>query len=317
MRWEARVPLAGLTAFTLALAGCGAAPSREAVPLVVTTTTQLGSVVDDITACAGGISGTLMSPGQDPHEFSLSSADVATLERAKLVVANGLGLEGAMESALANVVADGGRVYEVAPHVDPINLSTVHADPKTGLAPVEVDDGDQDPHFWMDASRMARAAVNIGAELASVTGEQRYADCGAQVGVRLQGVDTQVRQILAVVPTDRRILVTDHEAFNYFAQAYDFKVAGVVVPGGSTDAEPSSADLQAVVDIIRAAHVPAIFSNTAVSPRLVQAVSGDAGTEVRVVPLYVDSIGPADSGVTTYSAMMLADAQAIASSLAP
>jgi zinc/manganese transport system substrate-binding protein len=301
-------------ALPLGLVGCSAPAGRTPV-VAVATTTQLGSVVGDIVACAGGTSHTLMTPGLDPHEFSLSSAEVAGMERARLVVANGLGLEGGMASALANVVRDGGRVYDAAADVDPIDLSTIHADPNTGLAPVAVDDGVADPHFWMDAARMGRAAVNIGGRLADATGEARYGECGRTVGVRLQGVDAEVRAILAAVPAGKRILVTDHEAFNYFAAAYGFKVAGVVVPGGSSDADPSSADLRAVIDVIRSAGVKAIFSNTAVSPKLVQAVSADAGGSVRVVPLFVDSVGPPGSGAETYATMMLTDARAIASAL--
>jgi len=312
-----RAAASALLALTLplGLVGCSAPAGRTPV-VVVATTTQLGSVVADIAACAGGTSSTLMTPGLDPHEFSLSSAEVAGMERARLVVANGLGLEGGMASALANVVRDGGRVYDAAADVDPIDLSSVHADPRTGLAPVAVDDGVADPHFWLDAGRMARAAVNIGGQLADATGEAAYAECGRTVGVRLQALDAEVRTILAAVPAERRVLVTDHEAFNYFAAAYRFTVAGVVVPGGSSDADPSSADLGAVIAVIRKAGVKAIFSNTAVSPKLVQAVSADAGGSVRVVPLYVDSVGPPGSGAETYAAMMLADARAIASALA-
>ncbi len=307
--------LAGLAAACLALSGCGAGPATEA-PTVVATTTQLGSVVSDIATCAGASSHTLMAPGLDPHEFSLSSRQLADAERAQLVVANGLGLEGGLTSALANVTRDGGHLFEVAPTVDPIDLASVHADPTTGLAPVAVDDGHLDPHFWMDAGRMARAADHIGAELARVTGRAAFADCGRRERAALDQVDAEVRTILGKVPQQRRILVTDHEAFNYFAAAYGFTVAGVVVPGGASDAEPSSADLRAVIDVVRTAGVPAIFSNTAVSPKLVHAVSADSGTPVRVVPLYVDSIGAPDSEAPTYAAMMLSDAHAIADALA-
>ncbi|MDI3329983.1 MAG: zinc ABC transporter substrate-binding protein, partial [Micrococcus sp.] len=89
-------------------------------PVAVATTTQLGSVLGDITACAGTSSTTLMGPGDDPHDFSPSSQQIAGMTQAELVVANGLGLESGMESALENAEADGARVLEVAPELSPL-----------------------------------------------------------------------------------------------------------------------------------------------------------------------------------------------------
>jgi zinc/manganese transport system substrate-binding protein len=285
--------------------------------VAIATTTQLGSILGDITACAGETSTTLMRPGTDPHDFALASDQVAAMTRAKLVVANGLGLEGGMAAALANVKADGGRVYEVAPDVDPLAYADLEAD-HAGEAGTHTthEHGTYDPHVALDASRMARAAENIGRELTAATGDAKYTACGAQVGTQLRQTDTEVRQILAVIPTARRVLITDHEAFNYFAQAYEFEVAGVVVPGGSTDAEPSSADIAAIVAVVKAEGVPAIFSNVAVNPKLVEAVAREAGGGVRVVPLFVDSVGGPGSGAETYRTLMTTNAQAIAAALA-
>ncbi len=315
------LPLAGTAILALGLTGCapggssaGASPGKQ--PVAIATTTQLGSILGDMTACAGTTSATLMRPGTDPHDFALASDQVAAMTRAKLVVANGLGLEGGMQAALDNVKADGGRVYEVAPDLDPLayaDLASTHAGESGTPTHAE---GTYDPHVALDAARMARAAANIGRELTAATGEARYTQCGAQVGEEIAETDTLVRQILAVIPTERRVLVTDHEAFNYFAASYEFEVAGVVVPGGSTDAEPSSADIARIVAVIKAERVPAIFSNAAVDPKLVQAVAREAGTEVEVVPLFVDSVGAPGSGGETYLALMVKNAEAIAAALA-
>ena len=316
------LPLAG-AALLLGLSACAApaspgtpADSATPGPVAIATTTQLGSILGDITACAGETSTTLMRPGTDPHDFALASDQVAAMTRAKLVVANGLGLEGGMASALASVKADGGRVYEVAPDVDPIayaDLEAAHAG-ETGTHTHA--QGTYDPHIALDARRMARAAENIGKQLTAATGEAKYTQCGTQVGAEISQTDADVREILAAIPAARRVLVTDHEAFNYFAQSYGFDVAGVVVPGGSTDAEPSSADIAAIVAVVKAKGVPAIFSNAAVNPKLVEAVAREAGGGVQVVPLYVDSVGEAGSGAETYRALMTKNAQAIAAALA-
>lgn len=310
------------TAASPAPAGAGsaaAAPSGEVV--AVATTTQLGSILGDITSCAGTRSLTLMPPGADPHDFALASDQVATMARAKLVVANGLGLEGGMDAALKNIRTDGVRVYEVAPDVDPIayaDLAHEAGHEEHGHDDHAADDGHahgtHDPHIALDAGRMARAAANIGKQLTAATGDAKYTECGATVEAELKKTDAAVRATLASVPKEKRILITDHEAFNYFAQAYDFEVGGVVIPGGSTEAEPSSADIAKIVAAVKAAKVPAIFSNTAVNPKVVEAVAREAGG-VKVVPLYVGSVGPAGSGAETYAGYMTKNAEFIAAAL--
>ena len=306
-------------AATLVIAGCTSTPAPTAsgptAPVAVATTTQLGSVLADITQCAGSTSATLMGPGDDPHTFAVSSTQVAEMVRAKLVVANGLGLEEGLTRALDNVRADGGAVFEVAPTVDPL--------PRVDLAPggdhddhAGHDHGVLDPHVWMDVKRMATAAKNIGAELTRVTNDPTYATCGVTVQGELEAVDAQMRQTMSTIPAERRILVTDHEAFGYFALSYDFTVAGVVIPGGSTDAEPSSAGIAALVATIKEKGVSAIFSNNTVSPRLVESVAAEVGGGVKVVRLYEGSVGAPGTDAATYAGMMLANARLIAEALA-
>jgi ABC-type Zn uptake system ZnuABC Zn-binding protein ZnuA len=311
-----------LLAAGLVLAACGggnepgsdASPGAATAPAIATTT-MLGSVLGDITACAGSTSETLMPPGADPHDFAPSSAQVAQLVGSDLVVANGLGLEESLADALESAEADGARVLEVAPLVDPIPFGEGGHSHDEG----EEDDqehGSEDPHFWQDVARMAEAAELIGSELADVTGDDAYTGCGTEVHDELMALDDEVRTILEVIPDERRILVTDHDALGYYADAYDFEVAGVVIPGGSTLAEPSSAELAELVEVIEDEQVPAIFANSANPTALVDAVAAETGTEVAVVDLFVDSLGPEGSGVETYQDMMRTNAQRIADALA-
>ncbi len=323
----------------LTLAACtpAAAPASdpsapaEAAPVAIATTTQIGSLLADITACAGTTSATLMGPGDDPHDFSLSSREVAELTKAKLVVTNGLNLESGLEAALSGAKADGATIFEVAPLLDPITYASIEEaqakqhdghdhQASTGSASSSGHDeghnhGEFDPHVHMDVKRMAKAASLIGAELAKVTGDDKYATCGTEVETQLNQTDSEVRDILSAIPADKRVLVTDHEAYNYFAAAYDFEVAGVVIPGGSTDAEPSSQELADLVAVVREDKVSAIFSNNTVNPRLVEAVANEAGTDLKVVQLFEGSVGPEGSGAETYATMMLTNAQRIADAL--
>jgi zinc/manganese transport system substrate-binding protein len=319
-----------LAASALALAACGApAPDGATTPaatpansaagtpegptVAIATTTQLGSVLGEITACAGATSTTLMGPGDDPHTFAASSAQVAEMTRAGLVVTSGLGLEEGLETAIAGAEQDGATVLEIAPLVDPIEFGEEPLE--EGESHDDHEHGDEDPHFWFDVARMAAAAELMGDALATETGNETFRDCGAAVREDLLEVDAEVREILAAVPEDRRVLVTDHQSFGYFAEAYGFEIAGVVIPGGSTDAEPSSVELAALVDVIRETGTPALFSNTAVMSSLVDAVAAEVGGGVTVVPLYVGSVGPEGSGAETYAGMMVTNATLIAEAL--
>ncbi len=308
-------------------AGASASPPSEVV--AIATTTQLGSILDDITACAGTTSATLMGPGDDPHDFSVSSREVAELTKAKLVISNGLNLESGLEAALNGAKSDGATVFEVATLLEPLSYASIeeaqaaqhaghdHAHGHEGEAGHDDshNHGEFDPHVHMDVARMAKAAGLIGAELTKVTGDGNYATCGQEVEAKLVETDKQVRETLSAVPAEKRVLVTDHEAYNYFAAAYDFEVAGVVIPGGSTDAEPSSQELADLVAVVREDKVSAIFSNNTVNPRLVEAVANEAGTDLKVVQLFEGSVGPEGSGAETYATMMLTNAQRIADAL--
>ncbi len=356
-----RFALAGLSAAALTLAACGGTSdstdtgtatgtstptSTEDALSIVATTTILGSVAGDIATCAGGSVTTLMPVGADPHDFTPSSAQVAQMVSADVVIANGLGLEAGLGDALSSAAADGARVIEVAELVDPIEFGSGghsregddhdhgddhshegddhdhgddHSEDKGDDHSHEGDDhghdhGSLDPHFWFDMNRMADAAVIIGDDLAELGGPT-YAECGQQVAEEIRTAESEVAALLESVPADKRILVTDHDAFGYLADAYGYEVAGVVIPGGSTLAEPSSAQLRELVEVIQAEEVPAIFANTADPSTLADAVAAESGNNVEVVVLFVGSLGEPGSGADTYIGMMLTDAELIANAL--
>ncbi|GAA1663405.1 ABC transporter substrate-binding protein [Citricoccus zhacaiensis] len=318
------LPLAALALTGTVLAGCAGGGSGEEAasggtePVAVATTTQLGSILDSITSCAGTTSSTVMGPGDDPHDFSPSSRQIAEMADVGLVVTNGLGLEAGMQTALDNATADGAHLVAVAPEVDPLPFAE-HDGHEGGSHEGHSHDGHShegaDPHFWMDVARMGQAAELIGAELAEVTGDGQYADCGSQAAEELAAVDAEVRQILEVIPEDRRTLVTDHAAYNYFAEAYGFEIAGVVVPGGSTDAEPSSGELAGLVAQMNEEGADALVTGAGAGNKLVAALSAETGGEVPVVELYEGGIGPEGSGAETYADAMVLNARTLAEAL--
>ena len=331
------------------------AESSSSTVSVVSTTTMLGSVVGDIVACASPNSTaiTLMPVGADPHDFSPSSAEVADMVTSDLVVANGLMLEAGLEDALENAASDGATVLEVAPLLDPIPFGGKHGDEhsdehdedghdddhgdKQGDEHGDEDshsdehgddhgdeeggeDGDEhahgseDPHFWFDMNRMATAAEIIGAELAEDNGDV-FAECGSKIADEIRSAEQDVRTLLESVPADQRILVTDHDALGYLADVYGYEIAGTVIPSGTTLAEPSSADLVELVDVIEDEGVQVIFANTADPTTLADAVAAEAGTDVQVVTLFVGSLGGPGSGAEDYVSMMLTNAELISGAL--
>jgi zinc/manganese transport system substrate-binding protein len=309
---ERRTMLTAGLAAALLLAGCGsdagseppggAAATGGAAARVVATTTIWGDITGQIVECAGaGEVTTLLPVGTDPHDYSPSSQDVAAMVSADLVVANGLGLEEGLAPSIESARSDGAVVLEVAPQVDPL--------------PFGADATGDDPHVWHDVTRAAKASGLIGAELTKATGNPDYAECGTLLQGELMTVHDEVAATLATVPEDRRILVTDHDALGYLAAAYGYTVAGTVVPGGSTLAKPSSAELAALSATIRDAGVPAIFANTANPQALVEALASEVG-DIDVVDLYVDSVGEPGSGADTYQGMVTTNAQRISDALA-
>ena len=299
--------------------------SDSSVTTLFATTTVLGSVVQDIATCVGNDSvavEVLMPVGADPHDFAASSEQLALMTEAGVVVANGLGLEMGLDDALEQIEADGGAILHVAEWVDPLPFGEHdedhdHAEEEAGHDHAEEeaghDHGEFDPHFWFDLSRMALVAEQLGVELEGILGEAAPS-CGETLAQEIRATEDEVKAILSAIPDDNRVLVTDHDAFGYFAAAYDFEIAGVVIPGGSTLAEPSSAELAALVATVEELGIPALMGNVYEQSDLMEAVAQESGS-LTVVPLYVGSVGGPGSGAEDYQSMMLTNAQLIADAL--
>ncbi len=335
--------LAFLSAGMLVLAGCSAtteevtvtdetlvADSEETTAQVETTlfatTTILGSVLDEIVTCVGSDAvavDVLMPIGADPHDFAPSSEQMALMAGAGIIVANGLGLEGGLDDTFDQLEADGVTVLHVAEWIDPLPFAEMATDghdhghddehSEEEAEGNEHAHGEFDPHFWFDMSRMADVAGQLGVELEPILGAQSLT-CSDEVAEGILATEQEIIDTLSVIADDRRLLVTDHEAFSYFAARYDFEIAGVVIPGGSTLAEPSSQELAALVATIEELSVPALMGNIHEQSDLLTAVATESG-DLSIVSLYVGSVGGPDSGAADYRSMMLTNAQLIADAL--
>jgi zinc/manganese transport system substrate-binding protein len=131
----------------------------------------------------------------------------------------------------------------------------------------------------------------------------------------MEALDAEIAALVDTVPVELRKMVTNHEAFGYFAQRYGFEIVGVVIAGGSTQAEPSSAELAELVDVMEDEGVRVIFAETSRPTTLADAVAAELGEDVEVVELYTESLGSAGSGVETLAEMLLTNAERIAAGL--
>lgn len=308
----------GLAVAALTLSACSTEADNSGdngastTATVVATTTQVGSIIQQITDCAGGQAQVLMSAADDPHQFEASSAQIADMITADLVVTNGLGLESSMQRSIENAVTDGAEVLELAPQLDPIPLHDEHHHDHGGDAEDHHDDN-HDPHIWMDVSRMADGAELIGERIADVTGDQSYVSCGDDVAGELREVDGQIEQLLSEVDSAR--LVTDHAAYGYFADRYGVDISGVVIPGGSTDGEPSSQDLSQLTSLLDDEGADALVTSRANTNRMITALAEETSGNIPVVELYESAIGEAGSEAETYQDAMLYNAQALVEAL--
>lgn len=305
-RLRALLALSVVTAMTLG--ACGTSDTGEGGIEIVVTTSTLGDLVSRVAGPDATVK-VLLPLGADPHSFSPSSQQVAEMNDADLVVVNGLGLEEGFAAVLEGVVADGGRVLELGPMLNPIPFGMDGHD----------EDGDHDhsidPHVWMDPLRMADAAVIVAAELNEIDSEVAWIDRGAAYASELQELHAEIEDELSVVGHDARLLVTNHEALGYFADRYDFEVVGTVVPGGSTLGDPSSEALASLVGTMRNLGVNVIFAETTQPSALADAVARELGGEVQVVELFTGSLGEPGSGAETLVEMLRTNAGRIAQAL--
>lgn len=163
---------------------------------------------------------------------------------------------------------------------------------------------------------MAEAARIVASEIASVIDDRiDWTGRGETVAGEILAMHGQLEALLATIPEERRLLVTNHDALGYLADRYGLAVVGVIIPGGSTLAEPSSAELAGLVATIRQTGAPAIFADTTDASSLAEAIAAEVGGSVPVIDLYTGSIGEAGTGADSYTGMMLANGRRIAAAL--
>ncbi|MEL6706429.1 MAG: zinc ABC transporter substrate-binding protein [Bacteroidota bacterium] len=296
-----RILLALVVLLGLGLPAC--ADTSNEVPLaerelrIVATTSMLADLAREVGGEHVTVTG-LMGPGIDPHLYRPTEGNVQTMTEADLVLLNGLDLEGKM-----------GEVFQ---QLDRLGIPSVavaeEAVPEGRRLNAEGYAGSFDPHVWMDVARWQDAVALVGATLTEVdpAHAESYQANATAYHEALAPLDAYVREQIATIPEGQRVLITAHDAFSYFGEAYGIAVRGL--QGLSTDAEAGTADVQRLAEFVAERRIPAMFVESSISPRSIEAVQAavrSRGFDVAVGgTLYSDALGPADSGADTYVGMI-------------
>ncbi len=284
------------------MAGLGSAQADDRLSVVATF-----SILGDFARNVGGdrvAVTTLVGPDSDSHVYTPSPADAKTIAAARLVIVNGLGLEGWLPRL---VKSSGGKAATV--------IAT------KGIVPRRIADGhshdpsEADPHAWQSVPNAKIYVANIRDALiaADPAGADTYRANAAAYLAKLDTLDAEVRAAVAQIPPERRRVISTHDAFGYFAAAYGIDF--IAPQGASTDSEPSARDIAAIISQIRREKIPAVFLENISDPRLIRRIAAETGAAIGGT-LYSDSLSGEKGPVPTYIDMVRHNIKALTRALA-
>ena len=267
---------------------------------VVATTVQITALTREVGGGLVDLHG-LIPAGADPHAFEPTASDLIAIEGADVILRHGIGLDDWLDDTLS-----AGQSANVTTVTDGI---TARKGEENGR---EV----SDPHVWHDPDNDKIMVDDIAAALdaADPVNKAAYDANAAAYKAKLDDTKAQVQAIINEVPRESRKMVTDHDAFGYFADAFGLKIIGAIFPTLSTEGEPSANEMAGLLDTIRAEGVKAVFAEQSVNAQVATTLANDAGVKI-VDDLYGDSLGGPGSGADTVDGMLLSNARKIADAL--
>jgi zinc/manganese transport system substrate-binding protein len=285
-----------LLVLAVAMVAMWPASAQEAARMKVVTTF---SILADFARNVGGDRveiTSLVGPNGDVHVYAPTAGDVQAVKRARLVIINGLGLEGWLPRLISSSATKAITVVATK-----------------GIVPRQVGAGERlarhrevgspDPHAWQSVENAKIYVANIRDAMieADPANAATYKDNAAAYLARLDALDREVRAAIARIPADRRKVISAHDAFGYFAAAYG--IAFIAPQGVSTESEPSAQDVAAVITQIRQQKIPAIFLENISDPRLIHQIASETGAAVGGT-LFPDSLTDAKGAAPSYIDMM-------------
>lgn len=296
------------------LMGCGPSTNQTlvdqgAAPAVVRAASTVG-MVNDLVHHVGGdaVKATaMMGSGVDPHLYKATRDDVRIIMEADIVFYSGLMLEGKMIDTLRQVS-----------RIRPVHAVTAEIDPQLLLEPDDFS-GHYDPHVWMDVAAWSAGVDVIRDALVKLDPDNReaYVERAASYRAKLQQLDQLARESIATIPAARRVLITSHDAFNYFGRAYGLEVLGV--QGLSTESEAGLQQINQLVDMLVEREITAVFIETSVPRKSIEALIDGAAARGHQVTiggtLYSDAMGEPGTFEGTYVGMITHNVQTVVRAL--
>ncbi len=274
-----------------------AAPTHAQAPLkVVASFSILGDFVKNVGGNRVEVT-TLVGPDGDVHVYTPTPADARKIADAKLLVVNGLGLEGWLPRLLQ---AAGGNA----------SIVTV----TSGIAPLKLG-SDADPHAWQSVANAEKYVANLRDALAAADppDAQVFRQNAQAYLAKLEALDGEVRQAVDRIPPGRRKMISTHDAFGYFAARYGIEFIAPI--GVSTEAEASARDIAKIIAQVKAEHIPAVFLERISDPRLMRRISAETGAKIGGT-LYSDSLSDEKGDAPTYIDMVRHNIRTLTGALA-
>jgi ABC-type Zn uptake system ZnuABC Zn-binding protein ZnuA len=308
-------------------------PGQAVLPKVLAVESFLADITKNIAGNRLEVE-TLMPIGLDPHSFEPSPGDVAKIAESDILIINGSGFEewlndiitGANEKIIIVECSEGlkNRIQDANGQEQDSNESgaVTEAASKSGQdATTENDTGyahEGDPHFWLDPNLVMVYVQNIKDALlkSDPQGKDLYNKNAEEYTARLRELDAWIKDEVKIIPADKRLLVTNHESFGYYADRYGFKVIGTIIPNFSSASSPSAQEISNLIEKIKAANVRAIFLETGSDSKIAGQIAKETGITV-VTGLLTHSITEPGGPAPTYIEMMKFNTKTITESLMP
>ena len=289
---------------SLVVVGCTSHPRHRenTKPQVVVTSTIITNLAAEIGGEEVQITG-ILKPGADPHIYEPVPADSRVLEEANLILYNGYNLE---PGIIKLMNATGGNVKKI-----PVGEVVKYLKLDKGKGKIV-----PDPHVWGSAANVISMVKAIRDSLIELSPEDKnkFVENAKRLTDELQQLHIWINQEIQTIPLDKRKLITTHDAFQYYGNAYKIAISGTLI-GISTEEQPSAQTVKKLVESIKKIGVPAIFAETTINPALIKTVAEEAGVKLAPTPLFSDSIGAKGSNGDTYIKMMVANTRAIVEAL--
>jgi len=268
-------------------------------PLVVCTASMIADLVNELSGEEVEVK-MIVPIGGDPHIYEPKPSDAQLAAKADLIFKNGLTFEGWLTELLENSGTKA-KIITVTEHIDAITSQEYK--------------GSSDPHAWMDASLVASGYIKSIRDALVELKPEAAEIFNFNYGVykqQLEDLDKYIKEQVSSIPKNRRVLITSHDAFQYYGIRYGIQLESII--GTSTDAQAQTSDIVRLKKLIKERKVPAVFVESTIDPKMLKQIAADNGAVVGG-KLFADSLGDEDSGADTYYKMMKSNTDKIVKAL--